>query len=203
MKQLVKPMGRGYQTNCYLLIHNDKSLIIDPGIGATEWVIENAVNPVAILNTHGHFDHVWSNAALQEALGVPVYIHALDAPMLQMDPFNLQMPLSRADVLIADENPIALEGFEFRFVHMPGHTPGTAMIVFEDRLFTGDFLFDGTIGRTDFLGSDPKAMIRSLERFMTEFEGDRPLYPGHGIPTSEARARRFIPDYITMLQRAL
>lgn len=203
MTQLVKPMGRGYQTNCYLLIENNKSLIIDPGIGAVEWVVENAPNPVAILNTHGHFDHVWSNQKLQETLNVPVYIRAEDEPMLKSDPFNLQMPLSDADVAVRDENPIEIEGFKFRFVHMPGHTPGTSLIVFDDRIFSGDFLFDGTIGRTDFMGSNPAAMIASLQRFMAEFNGERPLYPGHGPATTEKRVHRFIPEYIRMLQAGL
>ena len=201
MEQRVKPMGRGYQTNCYILIRDNKSLIIDPGIGAVEWVVENAPNPVAILNTHGHFDHVWSNPKLQEVLRVPLFIRTEDAPMLQMDPFELNMPFSTPDVQVADEAFIELGGFSFRFVHMPGHTPGCSMIELEDRIFTGDFLFRGTIGRTDFLGSDPAAMVRSLERFMAEYNDDRPLFPGHGPATDVAEARRFIPEYIAMLKR--
>lgn len=62
----VKPMGE-YQTNCYIVSINDMDFIIDPGMGATEWVMQNVTNPIAILNTHGHFDHVWSNAELQKS----------------------------------------------------------------------------------------------------------------------------------------
>lgn len=199
MKQLVKPMGRGYQTNCYILIQNDKSLIIDAGIDATDWVIANAPNPVAILNTHGHFDHIWSNSALQEKLNIPIYIHKLDEPMLRADPYALGTPPSKADVLVENEEWISLDGFKFRFVHMAGHTEGCCMIEFEDRIFSGDFLFDGTIGRYDFPHSNEDHMRESLERFMREFTTDKPIYAGHGNATSVMAVRRFVPRFIAMI----
>ena len=65
----IKSQAMGsYQTNCYIVTINDKDLIIDPGMDATQWVIDNTTNPIAILNTHGHFDHVWSNAQLKTKL---------------------------------------------------------------------------------------------------------------------------------------
>lgn len=196
MKQLVKPMGRGYQTNCYILTKNNKSLIIDAGIDATNWVIANAVNPIAILNTHGHFDHVWSNSELQAKLKIPVYIHKLDEPMLRTDPYGLGTPPSKADFLVDNENWIELGGFKFRYIHMPGHTPGCSMIEFEDRIFSGDFLFDGTIGRYDFPNSDAQLMKSSLQRFMGIYIDDKPIYSGHGASTSVHRVRQFIPRFI-------
>lgn len=199
MKQLSKPMGRGYQTNCYILIENDKSLIIDAGIDATDWVIQHAVNPVAILNTHGHFDHIWSNYELKKALNVPIYIHKLDEPLLRSDPFKLGITPSEADVLVDNEEWIDLDGFKFRFVHMAGHTPGCSMIEFEDRIFSGDFIFDNTIGRYDFPLSNAQDMKASLERFMREFTTDKPIYAGHGLPTTVNKARTFIPSFIAMV----
>lgn len=196
MNQISKPMGANYQTNCYILIQNNKSIIIDAGMDATNWVLENAINPVAILNTHGHFDHIWSNSDLQKALNIPIYIHKLDEPMLRADPYGLGTPASHADVLVEDENWIELEGFKFRFVHMAGHTPGCCMIEFEDRIYSGDFLFNGTIGRYDFPASDAKAMKESLERFMREYTEEKPLYAGHGMPTTTTRARKFVPRFI-------
>ncbi len=199
MMQKVQPMGSVYQTNCYILEIDQKQLIIDPGMGATEWVIQNAPHPVAILNTHGHFDHVWSNSELQERLKVPVYIRKEDEPMLRVDPYQMGLPPSRGDRLVEDEGWIELEGFRFRFIHTPGHTPGCTMIEFDDRLFTGDFIFDGAVGRSDFPTSDPQKMRESIERFMREYSDDRPLYPGHGPATSVQKAHQFLPTFLRMI----
>ena len=194
-----KPMGSVYQTNCYILTKGQKSLIIDPGMGATQWAIDNAPGAVAILNTHGHFDHVWSNSELQEKLKIPVYIRAEDEPMLRVDPYSMGLPPSRADVLVKDEEWIDLEGFRFRFVHMPGHTPGCSMIEFEEMIFTGDFIFDGAVGRSDFPASNPAHMRHSIERFMREYTTPKTLYPGHGPQTDALAAAQFLPRFIQML----
>ncbi|MDR0665369.1 MAG: MBL fold metallo-hydrolase [Helicobacteraceae bacterium] len=198
MKMLAEPMGRGYQTNCYILIKNNRSIIIDPGIGAIRWIIKNAPNPLAALNTHGHFDHTFSDAALQRELKIPIYIRQEDGYMLKGDYFSMDQEPCEADYLIADEEPIEIEGFCFRFRHFPGHTPGCSMIEFSDRLFSGDFIFDGCVGRYDFPGSSPTDMKRSLERFMAFYgdKDDRPMYAGHGKPTSIQRARAFVPEFI-------
>ena len=77
----VKPMGM-YQTNCYIITEDGKDFIIDPGVGAASWIFRNVTNPVAILNTHGHFDHVWSNAEVQEKLKIPLYTPKGDVMLL-------------------------------------------------------------------------------------------------------------------------
>jgi glyoxylase-like metal-dependent hydrolase (beta-lactamase superfamily II) len=201
MQMLVKPMGRGYQTNCYLLTSDDKTIIIDPGIEATQWVIQNAKNPIAILNTHGHFDHTYDDALLQRALKIPVYIRSEDSFMLDSDRYDPNREPCKADVCVSDEELIELEGFRFRFRHFAGHTPGCSMIEFEDRIFSGDFIFDDTIGRYDFPASSPRDMKRSLERFMSLYADDnRPLYPGHGKPTDIQNARKFLPAFIDALR---
>ncbi|MDR0746763.1 MAG: MBL fold metallo-hydrolase [Helicobacteraceae bacterium] len=196
MEQRVYVSGGGFQTNCYLLINDGGSLIVDPGIDTAERIIADAPNPLAVLNTHGHIDHVWSNKLLQERLGVPVYIHKNDSYMLTIDMFGMGLTPSKADVEITDENYIELGGFSFRFVHFPGHSPGCSMIEFDDRIFSGDFIFDGTIGRSDFAGSSPADMKKSLVRFLAMYDTDKPLYPGHGKKTSIERAKKFIPRFI-------
>ncbi|HIP31040.1 MAG TPA: MBL fold metallo-hydrolase, partial [Sulfurospirillum arcachonense] len=80
-----QPMG-AYQTNCYIVEVEGKEFIIDPGMDATDWVLKNTTNPVAILNTHGHFDHVWSNKELKEKLNIPIYVPKDDEFMLKDDP---------------------------------------------------------------------------------------------------------------------
>jgi glyoxylase-like metal-dependent hydrolase (beta-lactamase superfamily II) len=203
MEMLSEPMGRGYQTNCYILIKNGTSIIIDPGIDSEEWVVRNSPRPLAILNTHGHFDHTYADSYLQRELKIPVYIRKEDAYQLGHDHYDMKKEPCIADVLVSDEEWIVLGDFCFRFMHFPGHTPGCSMIEFEDRIFSGDFIFDDTVGKYDFPASSPSDMRRSLEKFMTLYgangEDNRPLFPGHGTPTSVQEARAFVPSFIRIL----
>jgi glyoxylase-like metal-dependent hydrolase (beta-lactamase superfamily II) len=96
MQIKIQPMG-SYQTNCYIVTVDGKDFIIDPGMNATEWVLKNVTNPVAILNTHGHFDHVWSNAEVKEALKIPIYCPKDDVFMLTDDPLGQGTPKSTPD----------------------------------------------------------------------------------------------------------
>ncbi|MDR2152493.1 MAG: MBL fold metallo-hydrolase [Helicobacteraceae bacterium] len=200
MKTLVKPMGRGYQTNCYILIKNNSSIVIDPGIGAIEWIAKNAPNPLAALNTHGHFDHTFSDAAAQRELKIPVYIRQEDGFMLKNDYFNMNQEPCEADYLVANEEQIEIGEFSFRFAHFPGHTPGCCMIEIDECVFSGDFIFDRCVGRYDFPASSAQDMKRSLNRFMALYgadgKDDRAIYPGHGAPTSIQKARSFLPYFI-------
>ena len=148
MQILSRPMGP-YQTNCYLATIDDKTLVIDPGVGATEWVLTQAKNPVAILNTHGHFDHVWSNAELKEKLGIPIVCPEKDAFMLASDPLTQGMRPSTPDRLVKGDESLEIEGIPVRFRHFPGHTPGCSVIEIGDVWFSGDFLFRDSIGRWD------------------------------------------------------
>lgn len=180
---LKRPCG-AYGTNCYILKTPDADFIIDPGDGAFDFVKANASKAKAILNTHGHFDHVWDNEAVKRHFNIPIYIHALDAFMLE-DPFNMGHTHSKADFLINDESVLKIAGLEFKFHHFAGHTPGCCMIelVGEKLMFSGDFLFKRSIGRYDFPYSDADLMKQSLERVLA-YTQDFKLLPGHGEETS-------------------
>jgi len=192
MEILKRPMG-DYQTNCYIIKIDGKEIIIDPGMGATEWVMANVQNPVAILNTHGHFDHVWSNSALQEKLNIPLYTPKGDMMLLQNSTWMPGLPPSTPDVAVEGDQTFDIGGIEVKFHHFPGHCPGCSMIEIGDAIFSGDFLFEGSIGRWDFPYSDGEAMRQSLKRF-AGWTIDKPLYPGHGNPTSVAAEQRNV-DY--------
>lgn len=192
-----QPMGP-YQTNCYIITVDGKDFIIDPGVGATEWVKANVTNPVAILNTHGHFDHVWSNQELKEALKIPIYCPEGDAQFLSDDLFSQGTPPSHADVLVKGEEGVkrvTIEGVEIEFMHFPGHTPGNSMIRFNDHIFSGDFIFQNSIGRYDFPLSDPQKMKASLERFL-KLDFDAVLYPGHGPQTTIKAEQKNTPFWL-------
>ena len=178
----VQAMG-DYQTNCYIVTINDKDLIIDPGVNAFSWIKRNVKNPVAVLNIHGHFDHVWSNQIVKETFDIKLYTPKDDSFMLTLNPYNMGMPPSYADVLVNPDEEIELEGIKVKFHHFPGHTPGCSVIEIENSLFSGDFIFKGTIGRFDFPNSDAKLMKQSINKILT-WKNNFHVYPGHGDKTT-------------------
>jgi len=199
MKIKFKAMG-AYETNCYLVEINEKTLIIDPGVDATSWVLENAKNPVAILNTHGHFDHVWSNKELKEKLNIPIYINSKDSFMLKSDPLNKGVPRVKADYEIRGDEELSIEGIKLRFRHFPGHTPGNSVIEIKNVWFSGDFLFRGSIGRWDFPYSEPSDMIRSLKK-LENIKEDFILLPGHGKKSKLSVEKGRIKFWISFIKR--
>jgi len=183
-----QPMGV-YQTNCYIATVDGKDFIIDPGVDATEWVLENVTNPVAILNTHGHFDHVWSNSELQQKLGIKLYAPKDDIPLMQDSTWMSDLPPSMPDVAIEGDIELDFDGVKVKFRHFPGHCPGCSTIEIGDAMFSGDFIFQRSIGRTDFPMSSPSDMRASLERFKL-LDFDKTIYPGHGGTTTIKQEQR-------------
>ena len=197
MQIKTKPMG-DYQTNCYIVTVDNKDFIIDPGVGATSWVLENVTNPVAIFNTHGHFDHVWSNDELQKKLGIPLYTPKDDAMLLSESSWMPELPPSTPDVLVKPDEEFDFDGVKVKFHHFPGHCPGCSMIEIKDVMFSGDFIFQRSIGRYDFPYSSAKDMKSSLEKFKT-LDFDKKLYPGHGGATSIKEEQQYADYWIRSL----
>lgn len=190
----VKPMGM-YQTNCYIITEDGKDFIIDPGVGATEWVLRNVTNPIAILNTHGHFDHVWSNDALQKKLNIPLYTPKGDVMLLTSSDWMPDLPPSTPDIEVEPNQEFDFDGVKVKFHHYPGHCPGCSMIEFEEAIFSGDFIFERSIGRTDFPYSSPEDMKDSLRRFK-ELKYDKTVYPGHGGTTTIKQEQQYADYWI-------
>ena len=152
------------QTNCYFVtnIKTKEMIIIDPGACAKQLakkVDESGAKPVAILLTHGHFDHATDAKPLADRYGIKIYIHeadkaTLDDPQLNVSYMMGQSKTFYADVFLKDKQELDIAGFHIVVLHTPGHTPGGCCYYFpyEDVIFTGDSLFCGSIGRTDFKG---------------------------------------------------
>ena len=200
MEIKIQPMGIT-QTNCYIITINNKDLIIDPGVGATEWVLNNTSNPIAILNTHGHFDHVWSNAQLQDRLKIPLYVPKGDAFMLEKDPLGRGTPKSKADFLVDGDEKLNIDGVEVQYRLFAGHTPGNSIIEIDDIWLSGDFLFQQSIGRWDFPYSSGEEMVKSLEKAM-KIEKDFTVYPGHGMSTTLKQEQRGMPMWINYVRNS-
>lgn len=194
MQVKVQAMG-DYQTNCYIATVDGKDFIIDPGVGATQWVLDNVTNPVAILNTHGHFDHVWSNAELQKKLNIPLYTPKGDVPLLSGSGWMPDLPPSTPDVAVEPNQEFDFDGTKVKFHHFPGHCPGCSMIEIGDVMFSGDFIFERSIGRCDFPYSSPEDMKESLKRFKT-LDYDKTLYPGHGGTTTIKQEQQYTDYWI-------
>ncbi|TLD96117.1 MBL fold metallo-hydrolase [Helicobacter jaachi] len=178
-----------YQTNCYICKLPQGEIVIDAGMGAYEWVIESAPKPLAFLNTHGHFDHIWSNAALKSHFPtIPLVCPSLDAFMLESDCFHTGITPSKPDILTQcnkNAQTLNFNGVEVTFWHFPGHTPGCSIVEIEGEIFSGDFIFYRSIGRSDFPYSSVADMKNSLERFRAlPSETNKPIHPGHGISTN-------------------
>ena len=197
MKIKVQAMGQ-YQTNCYIVTIDNKDFIIDPGVGATEWVVRNVTNPVAILNTHGHFDHVWSNAELQKELKIPLYTPKGDVMLLSQSSWMPDLPPSKPNVEVTPDEEFDFDGVKVKFRHFPGHTPANSTIEIGNAMFCGDFIFERSIGRCDFPYSNPQDMKKSLQKFK-ELDFDMILYPGHGNKTSIKEEQQYSDYWINSL----
>ncbi|MDC0933874.1 MBL fold metallo-hydrolase [Arcobacteraceae bacterium] len=197
MKIQIQPMGP-YETNCYIATIDNKDFIIDPGVGATKWVLQNVTNPLAILNTHGHFDHIWSNDELSKKLEIPLYCPKDDCFMLENDPLGRGAPQSFPDFEMEHDQKIILEGIEITFHFFPGHTPGCSAIQIENNLFSGDFIFSGSIGRVDFPFSSPEDMKNSIHKVLA-WKDDFNIYPGHGSRTTLLRERESLKSWLNYI----
>ena len=198
--QILKKAFGEYVTNCYILKGEWGDLVIDPGQGSFDWVMQNTGKIAAVLNTHGHFDHVYDDAKLQRA-GAKIYIHESDAFMLRADPFEAMPESIEADVLIkGQEQSLEIAGFNVKFSLFAGHTPGSCMIEAGGAIFSGDVMFKGSIGRWDFPFSSGAQMRESLHKIL-QIEGDFTLYPGHGPNTSLAAERQNLKYFLQLFER--
>ena len=193
--QILKKAFGEYVTNCYILKGERGDLVIDPGEGSFDWVMQNTDKIAAVLNTHGHYDHVYDDAKLQR-MGAKIYIHEEDAFMLRADPFGTMPESIEADVLIkGQEQSLEIAGFNVKFSLFAGHTPGSCMIEVDGVIFSGDVIFKGSIGRWDFPFSSGAQMKESLHKIL-QIEGDFTLYPGHGPNTSLAAERQNLKYFL-------
>lgn len=189
-----------FQVNCWILEHSSGgALVVDPGADAEavlDAVRSRRLSMVGCLLTHGHMDHVSAVAEVVEELPSPVYLHPADAswafrPENQWLPFYPPpRPLKEKMILPVGEGEFTVGPFEVRCLSTPGHTPGSVcyLVKEEKALFTGDTLFAGSIGRTDFPHSDEDAMRRSL-RALATLDDNLTVYPGHGPRTSLGREK--------------
>lgn len=212
-------------TNCYVVATGAgaECVIIDPGKDSTEGVQqivrEHNLKPVSVLVTHGHVDHMWCVAPVAGTYDATAYIHPADRhllanPMAGMSRETTAMLLGgkyefaepdRVEEL-SDAQSIELAGLDFVIDHAPGHTPGS--ITFRtpygeqdiaELMFSGDLLFQGSIGRTDLPGGDHAQMLTSLREKVLPLDDNIVVLPGHGEQTSIGRERATNPFLLDLI----
>jgi hydroxyacylglutathione hydrolase len=202
-------------TNCYVVApgRGEQCVVIDPGIGVTDrlddFVSENRLHPVAVLLTHGHFDHTFSVLPVCQARDVPAYIHPGDRPQLA-DPWTwVGLPAGTSlfgsltfaepdDVReLHPSDVISLAGLDFSVTAAPGHSIGSVVFGMDSGeeavVFSGDVLFAGSIGRTDLPGGSMAEMEESLRKVILPLDDETVVRPGHGPQTTIGRERRTNP----------
>jgi len=186
-------------TNCYVASSQEtkEAIIIDPGLDLSseaepilDYIAAKKLNLKFIVNTHGHDDHIKGDAFFQQKFNVPICIHILDEHFIE----DLEKGSFSPNLLLKDGSLIEVGNETLKVLHTPGHTPGSICLVGEKLVFTGDTLFAGGIGRTDFPGGSMSEMRASLKKLM-----DLPLnllvYPGHGetsIIVEEKKSNPFL-----------
>lgn len=169
------------------------AILIDPAApsGALlERIHELGLKVPLIVNTHGHGDHIGGNDFFKNALGAKVLIHPADAHLLTDNKLNFSeylgspLQLSPADLLAEDGESISLGSHSFKIIHTPGHTPGCICLHSDKFLFSGDTLFELSVGRTDFPGGSRQQIQKSIRERLYILPDDTVVYPGHGPRTT-------------------
>jgi hydroxyacylglutathione hydrolase len=184
------PMG----TNCYVVRADAtaaEAVVVDPSGDATELRLTLArlgTSCTAILVTHGHWDHLFGVADLAEGTGAPVHMAEAERMLLE-DPAGFTPPgvtlrPYTPEVLLAGGETVELAGIAFEVLAVPGHSPAHLAYHADGCLFSGDVLFAGSVGRTDFPGSDWDTLVASIRMLVDTLPPETVVYPGHGPTTT-------------------
>lgn len=207
--QVIPVLSMPFAENSYLvyLEGRDDAVVIDPGL-EPELILaklkKHQLHLTAILNTHGHADHIAGNAAMKKHFPqAPIYIGTGDAPMLTDPILNLSRPFGMdivsppADKLLNEGDSICLAGIEMNILEIPGHSPGHIVFVLSNRqphiVFGGDTLFQGSIGRADFPNGNRQQLITGIKKKLFSLPEDTIVYPGHGDETTTGEEMRSNP----------
>ena len=198
----IKTLEMGYiGTNCYVVSDDNGICAIIDCDGNPQplynYIAQNQLKPTHILLTHGHFYHIGAVEAVKEKYGCKVYAAEKEAALLADPALNASdmasVPLRiYADVSVKNADTISVGDLQFSVLETPGHTQGSVCFLIEKNIFSGDTLFLGSCGRTDFPTGDYQTILSSLQK-LKNLEGDYVVYPGHGPATTLEYERKTNP----------
>jgi hydroxyacylglutathione hydrolase len=194
------------ETNTYVVADGEtkEAIVIDPGgdVGRIMARLEAlGVTLKAIVNTHGHFDHISGNRELAEVTGAPILVHEEDVPLFGrarttadffMVPGEDSPP---PQSLLKEGDELEVGRYRFTVVHTPGHSPGGVTLVGEGKAFCGDLVFYGSVGRTDLPGGSQEVLRESIRTKIIILPDETVLYPGHGPETTVGQEKGHNPFF--------
>lgn len=199
---------RGMDTNCYVIIDEEtkKAIIVDPGGDVDElddFVKNEGITLTAIVLTHAHYDHIAGIDNIKEKYSLPIVCGEAEEKVLESPNHNLSTffgvpPISMsADKLLKDNEEYSFGGLKFKTIFTPGHTPGGICLYFENEnvLISGDSLFAGSVGRTDFPGGSYRDLIDSIKDKILVLPEETIVFPGHGPSTTIEKEKKYNPFF--------
>ena len=201
-------VSQPFAENTYIVWHSGRkdALVIDPGLEPDlilDFLKEADLTPAAILNTHGHPDHIGGNEALKSAYPqAPLMIGVNDAPLLSDVDANLSRPFGwpivspPADQLLNEGDVVEHAGIRLEVLDIPGHSPGHVVFLYRDQpmvVFGGDVLFRGGVGRFDLPNGDGPLLFEGIRSKLLTLPPDTVIYPGHGPTTTVGQEKQFNP----------
>lgn len=198
------PLGP-LQTNSYLVVNEEtkQGIIIDAGMNPAVLIKKASdYNVEGILLTHAHFDHMGGVEEIRKAVNAPVYVHSVEQSFIQNPELNLSsnwfmtgqgIKGKPAENEYKDGDLLELAGMKIIVLETPGHTPGSVSLLIGKHIFTGDALFQGSIGRTDFPGGSFTQLKKSIFTQLFTLHDETVVYPGHGLTTTIGKEKKENP----------
>jgi len=191
-------------SNCYIIgcEETKEAAVVDPGAEGKrilKKVEAQGLSVKYIILTHGHADHIGALAEVREATGASVLIHAEEANMLTSAKLNLsafvgpKLDTKPAEQLLQDGDIVHVGRLELKVIHTPGHTGGGISLECGPHLITGDTLFAGSVGRSDFPGGNHSQLIASIKNKLLVYPPETRVFPGHGPESTIAEEKRYNP----------
>ena len=203
--QIIRVPVGAFITNCYIAEGQEpgRGFLVDPADNPKKLISileEKQICPEAILLTHGHFDHILAAEAIRDRYQIPIYAcqkeeKTLQDPKINLTAYHMDSYTLKADVYLTDLQVVELAGFSVQMIETPGHTVGSCCYYLKDEgvLFSGDTVFCGSVGRTDFPEGSTAAIVESLHRLLDALPDDTEVYPGHDASTTIGYEKRYNP----------